>query len=564
MGISWKRLLRRFFRNRHVEIDPHEIFIDASNLPAYDEHQFEGRIERPISKSTLRAVGLVSLLAIVVFIGQMWLLQVKQGEVYAAQSEANRLRQSILFADRGVIYDRNGTLLVWNDPNELDDFARRAYVELEGFAHLIGYIGYPTRDDAGFFYQTEYVGRDGIERVYQERVAGTNGIKLVETDARGSVQSESVARLPTPGDDLWLSVDAGIQAKLYELIKTTAEDVGFRGGAGAIMDVSTGELLALTSYPEYNLATLSDGTPEEDIEAYVSSEGKPFLNRPVVGLYAPGSIIKPFIAAAALEEGIISPSKFLNSTGALVIPNPYFPDRPSIFRDWKAHGLVDMRRALAVSSDQYFYIVGGGFEEQEGLGIDRIDKYLRLFGFEEPTGITFSSEPNGTIPTPAWKMEVFGEEWLLGNTYHTAIGQYGFQTTVLQALRAVTSIANNGTLVVPVIESGERGDRKTLRISSDTLQIVREGMRMAVTEGTAQGLSVPYVEVAAKTGTAELGTAKDFVNSWVTGFSPYEHPRYAFIVMMERGPVTNLIGGVSVMRRLMDWMHDNRAHYFEN
>lgn len=564
MGFSWKRIIRDFFRRRHVEIDPHEIFIDASNLPAYDEHQFEGRVERPISKRTLQVVRIAAALVIVVFIGRMWLLQVEQGKVYAAQSEANRLQQSILFADRGVIYDRMGVELVWNSPNESDDFARRAYIEQKGFSHLLGYIGYPTRDTSGFFYRTEYVGKDGIERAYQERLSGENGIKLVETDAHGSVQSESVARLPLHGNDLVLSIDAGVQAKLYELIKTTAEDVGFRGGAGAIVDIKTGELLALTSYPEYDLSTLSNGAPKEEIDAYFASEKKPFLNRPVAGLYAPGSIIKPFIAVAALEEEIISPDTLLNSTGALVIPNPYFPDNPSIFRDWKAHGLVDMRRALAISSDQYFYIVGGGFQNQAGLGIERIDRYLRLFGFARPTGITFSNEPSGTIPTPAWKMEVFGEEWLLGNTYHTAIGQYGFQTTVLQSLRAFSSIANDGVLVTPVVVLGEEGKRETVRVSKESLQVVREGMRQVVTEGTAQGLSVPYVAVAAKTGTAELGVSKDFVNSWVVGFFPYENPRFAFIVMMERGPATNLIGGVSIMRKLLDWMHANSAHYLSS
>jgi penicillin-binding protein 2 len=161
-------------------------------------------------------------------------------------------------------------------------------------------------------------------------------------------------------------------------------------------------------------------------------------------------------------------------------------------------------------------------------------------------------------------MEVFGEEWLLGNTYHTAIGQYGFQTTVLQSLRAFSSIANDGVLVTPVVVLGEEGKRETVRVSKESLQVVREGMRQVVTEGTAQGLSVPYVAVAAKTGTAELGVSKDFVNSWVVGFFPYENPRFAFIVMMERGPATNLTGGVSIMRKLLDWMHANSAHYLSS
>jgi penicillin-binding protein 2 len=348
--------------------------------------------------------------------------------------------------------------------------------------------------------------------------------------------------------------------------------VNFRGGAGVMIDVRSGEIIAITSYPEYDLNIFVKGEDKAAIQSYLKNPDNPFLNRVVAGLYTPGSIIKPFMAFAALEEGVISPEKEILSTGRLVVPNPYFPDKPSIFRDWKAHGYTNMRRAIAVSSDVYFYQVGGGFESQKGLGISRIDKYLKLFGFEEETGIGISNEAVGTIPTPEWKQKTFGEEWRLGDTYNTSIGQYGMQVTPLQAVRAIAAIANNGTLVTPTflkqatttIPQGEKIKFDSSHSEqAEHFRIVREGMRLAVAEGTAVGLNMYDVKVAGKTGTAELGALKQYVNSWTVGFFPYENPKYAFAIVMERGPVKNLVGATSVMRQVMDWVVVNRPEYIK-
>ncbi|KKW11684.1 MAG: Cell division protein ftsi/penicillin-binding protein 2 [Parcubacteria group bacterium GW2011_GWA2_49_9] len=246
------------------------------------------------------------------------------------------------------------------------------------------------------------------------------------------------------------------------------------------------------------------------------------------------------------------------STGSLSVPNPFDPKKPTIFNDWKAHGAVDMRRALAVSSDVYFYEIGGGFEDQKGLGIATIEKYMRMFGFGSvPPGSDMFGEA-GVIPNPEWKKANFnGDGWRLGNTYHTAIGQYGFQVTPLQVVRAIAAVANGGKLLEPrlVEEKDVPPAYSVLPIQTSSFQIVREGMRDAVTEGgTAAGLFIPQVAVSAKTGTAELGTRKQFVNSWVVGFFPYEKPRYAFAVIMERGPHDNTVGGLYVMRELLEWM----------
>lgn len=563
--------LRHFFRiptshhDWYADIAPEDIFIDSSNLPRFDRNQFEGRLEKPIASSVSFYLGFFFLLVGLIFTFRLFSLQIVEGGAYAQKSENNRLRHTLIFSERGVIYDRKGVDLAWNSiDSNTPDFPLREYTSLPGLSHLLGYLKYPSKDSDGFYYQETFDGREGVERAYDLLLAGKNGLKITETDALGAIQSESVIEPPMRGRSLSLSIDSKLQSKFYELIKETAGNVGFQAGAGLIMDVQTGEMLVLTSYPEYNSSILTDGDSQK-ISDYVNSPHTPFLNRAVAGLYTPGSIVKPFLALAALNEHLISPEKEILSTGSISIPNPYAPGQSSVFRDWKAHGWVNMRKALAVSSDVYFYAIGGGFEDQQGLGIQKIDEYMKKFGFSAETGIDLPHEEKGLIPTPQWKEETFdGEVWRIGDTYNTAIGQYSVQVSPIQIVRAIAAVANEGKLLRPKVVSEAKVQFTSLDIPAEYFRIVKEGMRMAVTEGTAQGLSVPYVKIAAKTGTAELGAAKQYVNSWVIGFFPYEEPRYAFAVVMERGPVTNLIGGSYVMRQLIDWMNVNTPEYFES
>jgi penicillin-binding protein 2 len=226
-----------------------------------------------------------------------------------------------------------------------------------------------------------------------------------------------------------------------------------------------------------------------------------------------------------------------------------------------------MVQAIAVSCDVYFYEIGGGYQNQKGLGIANIEKYSKLFGFGDPTGIDLPSEKEGIIPSPEWKIANFkGDPWRIGDTYHTAIGQYGFQVTPMEMARAVGAIANSGKLLTPHLILGDTVKEKqitVLDLKKDYFNIVQEGMRQAVSTGTAVSLNVPYVEVAAKTGTAQLGVAKNKVNSWVIGFFPYKNPKYAFAIMMEAGPSTNGVGASSIMRQLLDWMSTNTPEYFK-
>lgn len=567
---NWfKKTFGLWHKRNYQEIAPDEIFLDSKNLPDFDIYQFEGRLEKPIATKVFSLFYSVCFLIAVIFLIKFGSLQILNGDFYKNKSENNKLRQILIIAPRGNIYDRSGELLAWNQKSEVDeDYPLRKYTTKEGLSNLLGFVKYPAKDKSGFYYTEEFLPKDGAELYLNEILFGKNGLQLIETSVDGEVISGSVIESARNGEDVTLSIDSRVQTKLFESIKNLAGSVGFQGGAGVIMDVNSGEILSMATFPEYDSEIMTQGQDVAKIESYYKNPNNPFLNRVISGLYTPGSIVKPFLAFAALEEKIISPEKEIISTGKLEIPNPYDPDKPSIFKDWKAHGAVDMRRAIAVSSDVYFYEIGGGFGSQKGLGVEKIKKYLEGFGFTQKTGFDNIKEATGVIPNPEWKEKNFGDIWRLGDTYNTAIGQYGMQITPIQAVRATAALANGGKLVTPSIlftatstfVSGEK-----IKGEQNNFQVAKEGMWASVHQGgTAAGLNIAAVEIAGKTGTAELGARKQFVNSWVIGFWPFENPKYAFTVVMERGPASNLTGATYVMRQLLDWMVVNTPEYFEN
>ncbi len=562
---------KRKFRNNRYEsrikdIDPDEIFLDSENLPKFDVNQFEGRLEKTISSKTFISFGIFCVLIFCLFFIKSFLLQAVHGSEYLEKSNNNMLRYTILFPQRGVIYDRNGEELAWNIAgSSTPEFSLRIYDDAPGLSDLVGYLKYPQKDNSGFYYNEDFVGEDGVEKFFNGELAGANGLRIVETDANGNIESQSVEQKPIDGENITLSIDSDVQTELYNIIAGLTAQTGFTGGAGVIMDANTGEVIAMTSFPEYDSQILTDKTNTKAINRFLSDKNNPFLNRAINGLYTPGSIVKPFIALAALSEKIIDPKTKILSTGSISVPNPYDPNHPSIFKDWRPQGWVDMEQAIAVSSDVYFYEIGGGYENQKGLGINMIDKYMDMFGFGKDLPEGFFNGSAGTVPNPEWKAENFNNEsWLIGDTYHTAIGQYGWQVTPIQMARAIASIANSGKLLAPsIISGGNPNDFTQLNFDKNYFNIVRAGMRMDVEGGVAVGLNVPYVAIAAKTGTAQLGVNNQFTNSWVTGFFPYGNPKYAFAVVMEKGPAANTLGGVYVMRQVFDWMNANKPEYLK-
>jgi len=566
--INRKRKMGRISKMNQA-INPDEIFLDSANIPEFNQHQLEGRIEKPIGTRTIIFLGVAFILIVILFVGKVFSLQISRGEDFASISENNRLRHTLIFADRGNIYDREGIPLAWNEPKTDEyEYSFRKYADNSGLSNVLGYIKYPQKDRAGFYYEEDFIGFHGIELFYDNLIKGNNGLRIVETNALQNVISDNTIQPPVSGEGLYLTIDSRIQEALFRSIKDIVDEVGFSGGAGVMMDVTNGEIVALATYPEFSSNILTEGSNEEVISDWFQDERNPFLNRIIDGLYTPGSIVKPFMALGALQEGVINSTDKIISRGSIEIPNPYNPSNPSIFNDWKAHGPVDVREALAYSSNVYFYEVGGGYKDQKGLGIERIEKYMRLFGFGEGFEEEVFQADTGTIPNPEWKEKNFnGDPWRVGDTYFTSIGQYGFQVTPLQVIRAVSAIANGGTLIEPQILRGQ--EPKIIReiagneIDKNYFDIVKAGMRDGVAFGTAKGLNHPSVEVAAKTGTAELGVSKVKVNSWATGFFPYENPKYAFVVVMEKGSRNNFIGGVAVMRKLIDWMAINTPEYLK-
>src|ERR1035437_618717 len=258
-------MIRKIFKKRKVDnanffVEPDEIFLDSANLANFDRQQFEGRIEKPISKQTVLFLGFSFILFIVVFGARLGYLQIKNGGVYLQKSENNTLAKVTIFADRGIIYDRNKVELAWNQKNEdlmvNPSFSTRMYLS-PGFSHMLGYISYPAQDDQGNFWQSEFIGKDGLEKEYNTEINGTNGSKIVEMDAHKNAHSENIVDAPVRGTDLTTTVDSRIQSEAFSLIKNAAENFSFSGGAGVIMNIQNGEIITSTSYPEYNSEILS-------------------------------------------------------------------------------------------------------------------------------------------------------------------------------------------------------------------------------------------------------------------------------------------------------------------
>lgn len=549
--------LRR--KRRDLEIAPDEIFLDASNTPAFDRARFEGRLEKPLSQGTFFYLTAILALLFLILVFRAWNLQVENGATFAADSARNSLEVRTLFAPRGVITDVYGVVVAENV--EKDDGSIARSYPFPSLSQIIGYVSYPKKDKNGVYYDTTETGVSGLEAQYDAVLVGENGQLLTETDVFGKVRSEGILVNAESGGALRLSIDANLQRLLARAIADVASSKQFIAGAGVILGTHTGAVRAIVSYPYYDPNVMSNGGPTSTIDAYNADSGRPFLDHAVQGVYAPGSIVKPLVASGALTDGIITPNTIINDPGFLSIPDPYHPGKEFIYRGWKALGSVDVRKAIAWSSDVFFYTVGGGFGNQKGLGIDRLDYWYQQFGLGSPTGIDLSGEASGLIPTPAWKKETFNEPWYLGDTYFTAIGQYSVQVTPVQMARAIAAVANGGKLFTPTLLAGQAPVFTTVPVDASALAVVREGMRQGVTSALASAVNMPYLSVAAKTGTAQTGTHNQYDNSWLVGFFPYDNPQYAFAVVLERGPEGAGEQAVNVMQQFFDSLYAENSPY---
>ena len=478
------------------------------------------------------------------------------------------------------------------------------------FSHLLGYVGpiseqeyeSETTPTGGHVYQPDdQVGRGGVEEALEKQMRGEKGIRWVKVDSAGVERLELVdlRRDPTDGLSARLTIDRELQLRVTqelkngidfanaEALKEQREKVG--AGVAIVMNPRNGEILSMVSLPTFDNQAFIGGISEQDYNALLTDEFTPLLNRAISGEFPPGSVLKPLLACAALQEKVITPQDTFKCMGQIRVPWTWDESQGNTYPCWDpaGHGDVDLFSGLADSCDVYFYNVGAPKSQTEaginvhyynpndpaphefrGLGIGNIEKYLKeVFGFGTPTGIELAGEAEGLVPNPKWLFQSdLKEYWSIGDTINVSIGQGHLLCTPLQLLNGTAAIANGGTLYIPrlirdlVDEEGavvERFPAKKLRelqIDKQHINDVREGMRRTVTEGTGMGkITIGDIEVGAKSGTAEYGLAVDGKykksHAWFTAFAPYNDPEICVAVMIQggsagstyAGPVTNKI-----------------------
>jgi penicillin-binding protein 2 len=435
----------------------------------------------------------------------------------------------------------------------------REYIDSTIFAHLMGYEGKIKPEelkDNPDYLLTDSIGKQGIEKSYEKALRGQHGYQQAEVDSLGRVTRELGVINPVAGNDLILNIDMDLQKKIYDSLVVNLEKNSLKKAAAVAIDPRNGAVRAVVSLPSFDNNLFAKGITQDEYSTLSNDEARPLFNRALTGEYPPGSTIKPVVAAAALSEGIIDENQEIESRGGIQVGSFFFGD-------WKAHGFTDIRRAIAVSSDVYFYSVGGGYGGINGLGIERMKKYENLFGYGEYTGIDFPSEGNGFVPTPEWKKERIGERWYIGDDYNSSIGQGYITATPLQVVNSIATIANGGTLYEPRIGSQIKSqdgrvtsvENKIVRqgfIKPEIIKIVQEGMRETVTEGTAQPLKDLPVEVAGKTGTAQFG-GDNKTHGWFVSYAPYSSPELALIVLIEGQGTEETYNAVPVTKEVYQW-----------
>ncbi|HBO16912.1 MAG: Peptidoglycan glycosyltransferase [Candidatus Moranbacteria bacterium GW2011_GWE2_35_2-] len=460
-----------------------------------------------------------------------------------------------------IIEEKKGEFPGFN----IEKNAVRRYEDGFIFSHILGYEGkirVEELKDNPDYVLTDYIGKQGIEKAYEEKLRGKNGARRVEVDSMGRTKREFGIVSSEPGSDLILNIDAQLQKKLFDSISSVLEKNQLKTAAAVAMSPNDGGILAMVSIPSFDNNLFASGISLDKYQQLMNDPFRPMFNRALSGEYAPGSTIKPLLACAALREGIITEQTQIESRGGISVGS-YF------FGDWKTHGFTDVRRAIAVSSDVFFYSVGGGYGNVKGLGMEKMKQYYNLFGFGSATGIDIPGEAKGFIPDENWKLEKFGEKWYIGNSYHASIGQGYITATPLQIAAYISVIANGGTLYQPRIVSQARNLKgetenyspriiRSQIIDSQILKVAQEGMKMTITEGTAQSLKNLPMEVAGKTGTAQYG-GEGKTHGWFASYAPYEKPEIVLVVLVE-GQGEESYNAVPVVEEVYRWYWENRMN----
>ena len=585
------------------------------HLPLKDVQQ-EKRIFR---NRVFISMGIVAFF-LILLVSRYAYLQIMSYEEFTTASDKNRIRLQPLAPARGYIYDRNGILLADNYPvfsatlsradvDDIDDtLARltpvlslteddikglqsriktsrktervavklnlteqdiaqfseikyqfpgvnietqmtRYYPHGELFAHVIGYVGRINDKelksiDKDAYAGTNLIGKIGVEKSYEDLLHGVPGNESVEADAFGNVLRHLGRKDPIRGNDLFLSLDYGLQV-------VASEQLAGRRGAIVAMDPNTGEILALVSSPSFNPNLFVTGISTTNYSALRDNLDQPLYNRAVQGVYPPGSTIKPMFGMGGLHYGYVNWQTAISDPGYFTLPGDSHR-----FRDHKktGHGSVNLHKAQVVSCDTYFYVLS------YRMGIEKMDAWMRQFGFGEKTGIDLPSESSGLYPNPDWKMRTREAKWLKGETISVSIGQGAFTSTPLQLAMATAITANQGSKVTPHVLRESRG-AKNFKVHNGTHGKInfngkpedwikmREAMVDVIQSGTGKGIKggLQY-QIAGKTGTAQvksiaqgkryneaLLTDRQLDHGLFVGFAPADKPEIAIAVILENG-----------------------------
>lgn len=480
----------------------------------------------------------ILFLGFLVLVGRLIDLQIIKGGYYRNLSEGNRIDRIKIPAARGKILARGGEYLDGSD-----------------FAHITGYLAEanetevgkvdPNCIEKGAYKLGQIVGRGGLQERYNCQLSGVDGEELIEVNSMGKKIRTIGIRNPISGSDLKTNID-------YNLQKVAAKEMGDKLGSVVATDKS-GQVLVLYSSPSYD---------PTNIKSSLNDPNLPLFNRAIGGLYHPGSIFKPLVAAAALEEGKIDKNYRYIDTGTVTVESIY---GNYSYSNWYLseyggrEGEIDLTKALARSTDTFFYTIGGM------LGINNLDDWSKKFGLTKPTDIDIDGEILSLVPSPDWKEKVKNEKWFLGNTYHFSIGQGDLALTPVAIHRADLSISNGGKLCnLRLVGNTKCID---LKIKKENLNLVKEGMQKACqTGGTGYTFfdftdKHPGVEVACKTGTAETNEDGK-THAWFTVFAPYNSPTgepdIHLTVMVEKSGEGSKVAG-PIARTIMDEYYKDQA-----
>lgn len=455
----------------------------------------------------------------------------------------------------------------------IDDGSKRSYPFKDAISAVLGYTGEATSDDIknlSYVNATDIVGRTGLERQYDETLAGEDGKIAWEVDSQGRKVSNNglVLSEPVSGENLYLTIDMDVQNKLYELLKAGVEETGSAGGAGVIEDVNTGEIIAMVTYPTYDNNLFIGGISVKDYASLINNKSNPLLNRAIGAQEPPGSTFKTIVATGALDTGTITKdTKYTSISNYKFSNGAHFPEYMN-----HSYGVLNVIDALSVSSNIFFC------ETIRHWNIDALVPYMQKFGIGQTTGIDLPGEAKGRLPSPANKflLATTTSPWLdpvwypEGDSCNSVIGQGITLVTPLQMANWVAAIANEGTLYQPHIaqyfvdENGNKTEIPTVVLQKNiagkaAFDVVKEGMWSVVNGSRAfiPQLGNLGVEVAAKTGTAEFGALDKNGNyththAWTTGFFPYDNPKYSFTLFLEDGGLS--LNATKIAKEMISWM----------